>query len=131
MNLPGAAVSWSRAPKLRQATFLTWQNQDWTVALQNQWLGKVRLATAEVTATSQNYVQPKLPRYNVLDATLAKRFRGSGGSTTEVYLTVNNVFNERAPLFPSDSGLPNLFYPTLGFHDDMGRFFTLGARVGF
>ncbi len=131
VNLPGAAVSWSRAPKLRQATFLTWQNQDWTVALQNQWLGKVRLATAEVTATSQNYVQPKLPRYNVLDATLAKRFRGSGGSTTEVYLTVNNVFNERAPLFPSDSGLPNLFYPTLGFHDDMGRFFTLGARVGF
>jgi hypothetical protein len=53
------------------------------------------------------------------------------GSTTEVYLTVNNLLNERAPLFPSDSGLPNLFYPTLGFHDDMGRFFTLGARVGF
>ena len=53
------------------------------------------------------------------------------GRTTEVYLTVNNLFNERAPLFPSDSGLPNLFYPTLGFHDDMGRFFTLGARIGF
>ena len=49
----------------------------------------------------------------------------------EVFLTVNNVRNTRAPLFPSDSGLPGLFYPTLPFYDDMGRFFTLGARVGF
>jgi hypothetical protein len=133
VNLPGVPVSFSRAPKLRQTTFLTYQNQDWTVALQNQWLGKVRLATSEVSPTNQNYVQPKLPSFRVLDATLSKKFgmAGDNGGNTEVFLTVNNVFNERAPLFPSDSGLPNLFYPTLGFHDDMGRFFTLGVRIGF
>jgi iron complex outermembrane receptor protein len=142
VNLPGSPVSYSRAPKLRQSTFLTYQNQSWTVALQNQLLGKVRLNTSPVipanpTATppvagSQNYVQPKLPRFNVLDATVSKRLgeRGVSGNA-EIYLTVNNLLNERAPLFPSDSGLPNLFYPTLGFHDDMGRFFTLGVRVGF
>jgi outer membrane receptor protein involved in Fe transport len=44
---------------------------------------------------------------------------------------VNNVFNERAPLFPSNSGLPGLFYPTQQFHDDMGRFFTAGVRAKF
>jgi outer membrane receptor protein involved in Fe transport len=131
INLPGSPVSWTRGPKLRQSTFLSYQNQDWTVALQNQWLGKVRLATTAPTPGGQNYVEPKLPRFNVLDATLSKKFGVGSGTTTEVYLTVNNLFNERAPLFPSDSGLPNLFYPTLGFHDDMGRFFTLGARVGF
>ena len=47
----------------------------------------------------------------------------------EFFLTVNNVFNARAPLFPSNSGIPGLFYPTLGFHDDMGRFYTLGVRA--
>jgi hypothetical protein len=131
VNLPGSPVTWTRAPKLRQATFLTYQNQDWTVALQSQWLGKVRLATTAPTASGQNYVQPKLPRVNVLDATLSKRFGTRGESNTEVFFTVNNLLNERAPLFPSDSGLPNLFYPTLGFHDDMGRYFTGGVRVTF
>jgi iron complex outermembrane receptor protein len=131
VNLPNTPVAWTRGPKLRQTTFLTYQNQDWTVALQNQWLGKVRLATTPVTPTGQNYVQPKLPSYNVIDATLSKKFGDEGDSRTEVFLTVNNLLNERAPLFPTDSGLPNLFYPTLGFHDDMGRFFTLGVKIGF
>ena len=35
------------------------------------------------------------------------------------------------PLFPSNSGIPGLFYPTLGFYDDTGRFFTTGFRVKF
>ena len=48
-----------------------------------------------------------------------------------LFLTVNNVTNTRAPLYPSNSGIPGLFYPTLGFHDDMGRFFTLGVRGKF
>ena len=50
---------------------------------------------------------------------------------SEVFLTVNNVLDERAPLFPSNSGIPGLFYPTLGFHDDMGRFYTVGFRTNF
>jgi outer membrane receptor protein involved in Fe transport len=48
-----------------------------------------------------------------------------------VFLTVNNVRNTRAPLFGSDSGLPGLFYPTLPFYDDMGRYYTLGIRARF
>lgn len=62
----------------------------------------------------------------MLDATVTVRV-GPG----EFFLTVNNVFNARAPLFPSNSGLPGLFYPTLGFHDDMGRFYTLGVKASF
>jgi len=53
---------------------------------------------------------------------------GKGG---EIYLTVNNVTNARAPLFPSNSGIPGLFYPTMGFYDDMGRFFTVGVKANF
>jgi outer membrane receptor protein involved in Fe transport len=123
--------TWRQAPKLRQTTFLNYRNQDWTVALQYQWLGKVDVRTAAVTDTAQNYVRPKLRSYKVLDTTLSKQISGDGKARTDVFLTVNNVFNERAPLFPTTIGLPNLFYPTLAFHDDMGRYFTLGARVGF
>jgi outer membrane receptor protein involved in Fe transport len=49
----------------------------------------------------------------------------------EAFLNVNNLLNERAPLFPSGSGLPGLFYPTLGIHDDMGRFYTAGFKLKF
>jgi outer membrane receptor protein involved in Fe transport len=44
---------------------------------------------------------------------------------------VNNLLNERAPLYGSASGLPGLFYPTLGFYDDMGRFYTAGFKLKF
>jgi outer membrane receptor protein involved in Fe transport len=53
------------------------------------------------------------------------------GANTDAFLNVTNLFNARAPLFPSNSGIPGLFYPTLGFHDDMGRFFTAGFRARF
>ena len=81
-------------------------------------------------AGTQNYVDSSLDAYNVVDTTISKEFEVSDGNM-EAFLTVNNVLNERAPLFPSDSGLPGLFYPTLGFYDDMGRFYTAGVRVKF
>lgn len=132
VNIPGAFPTWAVAPKLRQSTYLTYENSGWTVALQNQWLSKVKLATSDnaLNGNSQNYREPYLPTYNVLDFTLSKNFDFAGGKI-EGFLTVNNVFNERAPLFPSNSGIPGLFYPTLGFYDDMGRFFTLGIKGKF
>ncbi len=123
--------TWGVTPKLRQTTFVTYNNADWTVALQSQWLGKVDMRTAAVTPAAQNFVKPKLPSYQVLDATISKRIDSDSGHKTDVFLTVNNVFNERAPLFAPNNGLPNLVYPTLGFHDDMGRFFTAGVRLQF
>jgi len=67
---------------------------------------------------------PVLRAFNLLDATGTVRF-----GQFEAFLTVNNVFNARAPLFPSNSGIPGLFYPTLPFHDDMGRFYTVGVKA--
>ena len=123
--------TWGITPKLRQTTFLTYRNEDWTVALQYQWLGKVDLRTAAVTAAAQNFVKPILRSYKVLDTTISKQISGDGSGKTDVFLTVNNVFNERAPLFAPNNGLPNLVYPTLGFHDDMGRYFTAGVKISF
>jgi hypothetical protein len=139
VNLPGQFANWQRQPKLRQSTFLTYENASWTVSLQNQWLDKVRLATSDNAVNggtanplgTQNYAEPYLPKYDVLDVTISKAFTMANGGKTEAFLTVTNVTGERAPLLGSDSGLPGLFYPTLPFYDDMGRFFTAGVKVSY
>jgi hypothetical protein len=130
INTPGSPASNAIAPKTRQTTFLSYENGQWGLALQNQWLGRVLLDNG--TGASQNYVQRTLPRYSVLDATLSKKFDLSKGGRTEAFVTVSNLLNERAPLSTrGTAGLPGLFYPTEQYHDDMGRFFTAGVRVKF
>jgi iron complex outermembrane receptor protein len=123
--------TWARQPDLMMTTFLTYQSAGWTVSLQNRWLDSVDLRTADPDLQpNQNYVDPTLDANNVIDITVGKGFEAMGGNV-EAFVTVNNVLNERAPLFGSDSGLPGLFYPTLGIYDDMGRFFTVGAKLKF
>ena len=102
------------------------------MALQNRWLSNVSLKTSDndLNGNTQNYVDSSLDAYDVVDITIGKQFE-FGDSNVEAFLTVNNLLDERAPLFPSNSGLPGLFYPTLGFYDDMGRYFTLGFRTKF
>jgi outer membrane receptor protein involved in Fe transport len=132
VNIPGAFPTWAVAPKLRQTTFVSYDNKVWSLSLQNQWLSSVKMATSDnaLNGNSQNYVIPRLPSFDSVDATVAVRFNLLGGEG-EAFLTVTNVFNARAPLYPSNSGIPGLFYPTLPFHDDMGRFFTSGIRAKF
>ncbi len=125
--------TWARQPHLMQTTFLNYHNESWNVALQNRWLGSVNLKTSDnaLNGNSQNYVDSSLDAYDVVDVTIVKTFE-FGESDIDAFVTVNNLLDERAPLFGSDSGLPGLFYPTLAFlYDDMGRYFTIGARMKF
>ncbi len=98
-----------------QTTFLKYHNESWNVALQNRWLGSVNLKTSDnaLNGNYQNYVDSSLDAYDVVDITIVKEFE-FGESDVDAFLTVNNLLDERAPLFGSDSGLPGLFYPTLG-----------------
>jgi iron complex outermembrane receptor protein len=133
LNTPASSFyTWAIQPKLAQTTFLNYRNESWNVALQNRWLSSVSVKTSDndLNGDRQNYVDSSLDAYNVIDTTVSKQFEVSDGQM-EAFLTVNNLLNERAPLFPSNSGLPGLFYPTLGFYDDMGRFYTLGFKMKF
>jgi outer membrane receptor protein involved in Fe transport len=124
--------SWAVQPHWMQTTFLSYRNSGWNVALQNRWLGSVSLKNSNnlLNGNAQNYVDSSLDSNNVVDTTVSKEFEVSG-STMEAFVSVSNVFDERAPLAPSNSGLPGLFYPTLGFYDDMGRYFTVGMKAKF
>jgi outer membrane receptor protein involved in Fe transport len=124
--------TWAVQPKLIQTTFLSYRNTGWAVSVQNRWLSSVSRKTSDnaLNGNRQNYVDASLDAFDVIDTTISKEFEVSNGNM-EAFLTVNNVLNERAPLAPDASGLPGLFYPTLGIYDDMGRFFTAGVKIKF
>jgi outer membrane receptor protein involved in Fe transport len=125
--------TWAVQPNWMQTTFVSYRNQSWTVALQNRWLGSTSLKSSNnaLNGNTQNYLDSSLDANDVIDTTISKEFEVGGDTKVEAYLTVNNLLDERAPLAPSGSGLPGLFYATLPFYDDMGRYFTLGARIKF
>jgi outer membrane receptor protein involved in Fe transport len=129
INIPGTFPTWAVVPKTRMTTFLQYSHRNWSVALQNQWLSGMKKASSDnsLNGNTQNYLLPRLGSWNVLDLTIAKRF-ALWGSRSEAYLTVNNIGDTGVPLSPSGAGIPGLFYPTTGFHDDMGRYFTVGIR---
>jgi outer membrane receptor protein involved in Fe transport len=102
------------------------------VSLQNRWLSSVSRKSSDnrLNGNSQNYVDSSLDAYDIVDTTVSKEFEVSNGNM-EAFLTVNNLLDERAPLAPDASGLPGLFYPTLGIYDDTGRFYTAGIKFKF
>jgi iron complex outermembrane receptor protein len=123
-GFPGAAYTWTVQPKTRMTTFLAYSVGDWDLDLQNQWLSGVKKASG---FTGQIYASPRVSSYNVLDVTVARRFDMMGGSSS-LYFTVNNIGNTRAPLDPTNGSNPGLFYPTLSYYNDMGRYFTIGIK---
>ena len=133
IQLPGAAPQWAVAPKTRQTTFLAYQVGDWGINLQNQWLSGMKKASSDpnVASNNQNFAAPRISSYNVLDVTIDRKFDLWGGSS-DLYFSVTNIGNTRAPLYPTNASNPGLFYPigsSLGsFYDDNGRYFTIGLR---
>jgi hypothetical protein len=130
-TLTTAFPTWAFAPKFRQSTFLSYTNGNFSVALQNQFLSSTKKATSTITSAKQNYAIGSLGSNDVLDVTISERF-DFWGASNEAYLSINNIANTRAPLYTAGTaGLPGLFYPTAGFHDDMGRYFTFGVKGTF
>jgi len=132
VNVPGTVPQWAFQPKFRSTTFVTYTIGEWTVAVQDQYIGKARMATSDnaLNGNTQNYAIPYLPHMNVVDLSISKTFSFMGGKS-ELYLNIANLGDARAPLLPGNSGIPGLFYPTAAFEDDMGRYFTLGVKGKF
>jgi outer membrane receptor protein involved in Fe transport len=130
-TLTTAFPTWAFAPKFRQSTFVSYTNGNFTLSLQNQFLSSTKKATSTITSAKQNYAIASLGSNDVLDVTVSERF-DFWGASNEAYLSISNIANTRAPLYTAGTaGLPGLFYPTASFHDDMGRYFTLGLRGAF
>jgi outer membrane receptor protein involved in Fe transport len=136
-QLPGSIYTWQPLPKVRMTTFLSYQAGDWGLALQNQWLSGMKKANSDnaLNGNSQNYASPRVGSFDTLDVSIDRRFDLWGGSS-DIYFTVNNIGNTRAPLWPNNASNPGLFYPVGGnlntnYWSDMGRYFTLGFKGNF
>lgn len=132
INIPGTTPQWAFQPKYRQTTFLTYTDKEWSVSVQNQYIGKAQMALSDnaLNGNSQNYAIPYLPSMNVVDLTISKSFNFMSGKS-EMFINIQNLGDTRAPLLAGNSGIPGLFYPTAAFHDDMGRFVTVGVKGKF
>jgi len=127
VQLAGASPTWGVLPKTRHTTFLQYNVGDWGLSLENQWMSGFKKNNAPISSTANNYAKPRVNSYNVLDVTIDKKFDMWGGDA-DLYLSVSNIGNTRAPLYPTNGSNPGLFYPTAAFHDDTGRFFTIGLK---
>jgi len=132
-NLPGTAFVWTPQPKTRSTTFISWTIGDWGLDIQNQWLSGWKKANGYV---GQVFAAPRITSYDAMDVSISRRFDMWGGSSS-LYLNVQNIGNTRAPLFPTNSSNPGLFYPVSGStgpgfgYNDMGRYFTIGLKGNF
>ncbi len=133
IQLPGATPQWTVQPKTRQTTFLSYQAGDWGLTLQNQWLSGMKKASSDpnVAANNQIFAAPRIGSYDTLDVTVDRKFDLWGGDA-DVYLSITNIGNTRAPLYPTNASNPGLFYPIGGnisnYYEDMGRYFTIGIK---
>jgi outer membrane receptor protein involved in Fe transport len=133
VQLPGATPTWQVQPKTRQTTFLSYQVGDWGLNMQNQWLSGMKKASSDprVAANNQVFAAPRISSYDVLDVTIDRKFDLWGGNA-DMYFSVSNIGNTRAPLYPTNASNPGLFYPIGGnisnFYEDTGRYFTIGLK---
>ena len=76
------------------------------------------------------YVQNQVPAVVYVNTTLSYTTR-LAGANTKFFFTVNNLFNQLAPLVPQTSN-PGIAPPTAyPLYDLMGRYFTLGVKTQF
>jgi outer membrane receptor protein involved in Fe transport len=110
--------------------FVSYTVADWTIGLEDRWISGFRRASQP----SIIYAQPRIPASNYIDLNIEKKF-AVGEHTYSAYVTVQNLFNSLAPLDPTTSGAPGIYYPVANGQsggsdaDIMGRYFAIGIRA--
>ncbi len=126
----GAAFTYAVFSKGHITTFVNYNLGDWTFGLQDRWISSFRRASQPTII----YAQPRIADSNYVDLNIEKKFKVDD-VTYSAYLTVQNLANTLAPLDPTTSGAPGIYYPVANGQsggsgaDIMGRYFTIGVRA--
>lgn len=107
--------------------FLSYSVEDWSIGLQDRWLGGYSKKTTSSPLLSQDYAQPHVHSVNYLDFNLQRDF-SVGDAALTGYFTVQNVFNNQGNIYTTSS-VQGIYYPTSPEDDIMGRYFTIGLRL--
>ena len=131
---PGAPFTFTAVPpnndlisKTHINGSLSYQIDNWTIGLQDRWLGRYsRVTTAGV---SQVYVDPWIRAKNYVDVNLERAFE-TGGVDVTGFFNVQNFFNAKGQVY-ENSAVQGIHYPIPAEEDIMGRYFTIGVRTKF
>jgi outer membrane receptor protein involved in Fe transport len=120
-----AATSTAGAvPKWKGQVSAQYKNEGFGLYLGMRYIGKLKGGPQFVY--TPDHISPVVYFDTTLsyDATI-------GGADTELYVTVNNLFNKKYPLWPQTL-LPGITLPTIiSQYDVMLRYFTFGVRAKF
>lgn len=123
-------------PKLRGTVSAAYKsNGGFGLFVQGRYIGKLKQGEVPgLTLGTQTfaYVDKEINPVMYVDMNLSQTIEaGPLGSQLELFANVNNLFNKRPPVIPSESN-PTGNFPTFAqLYDIMGRYFTVGARIKF
>ena len=123
-------------PKLRGTLSAAYKsNGGFGLFLQGRYIGKLKQGEVPgLTLGRQTFafVDKEINPVMYVDMNLSQTIKaGPLGSELELFANVNNLFNKRPPVIPSE-GNPTGNFPTFAqLYDIMGRYFTVGARIRF
>ena len=125
-NFPTQVVNAISIPRVKANVSVDYENGPFTFFLQGRYISHLFITSN----ANQVYSPSHVPAVVYFDTTLSYKF-SIAGKPTETYLTINNLFNKKPPLLPTNSG-PGQYYPTiLELYDVMGRYFTVGVKVHY
>lgn len=123
----GQPFNYTSQPKNRSTTFVNYTNGSWTITLLDRWISGYKKAT---NFTTIYYTDPRVPAQNYFDINVSKQVN-IGNVDTNVYLSVENVFNNFGPIVGSAASAPGFSYSVPNSFPAVGRSFTLGIRGTF
>jgi iron complex outermembrane recepter protein len=113
--------------KWRATMFLSYHNPVWGADIEERW----RSALKPSGDPDLVYSDPDVPSIAYTDLTLT--FHPGSMPNRTVFFSVQNLFNQTAPVFisPAFASNPGFYYPAVNGDDVIGRYFTAGVRFKF
>jgi outer membrane receptor protein involved in Fe transport len=110
-------------PKWRGAINLGYESDHFSINVQERLIGGYDRSHLQVV------VPNRVPAVGYTDLSLTYKLRTSFAGQIELFGTVNNLFDKKAPLIPV-TRTPGLTVPTIrSTYDVVGTYITVGARV--
>lgn len=111
-------------PRVRGTFNINYTKGGFGLFLSEQYIGKFKLGSPE---PNQVVLNPDVPAVWYTDLTLSQKVP-AGRKELELFFTINNLFDKKAPLIPSVSSGGSI--PTItALYDVVGTSFTIGARI--
>lgn len=124
---PASGAPPTPIPHWRGSISATYVGGPFTILAQERYVGSLKTGGPEFNYV---YAESHLPAVFYTDLTVSYDLPVRDGKA-QLFATVNNLFNQQPPLFPS-SAVPGLSYPTIqSLYDVMGRYITVGAKFRF